>query len=287
MIEITKDILKKVYKKRPEETHKYDYGLVLVIGGSEFYSGAPALSALAAFRSGADMVRVLAPKRAADIIASFSPNLSAYPLKGNWLDGEDLSTVIEITKSSEIVSHGKTAVIIGNGMGRSEETKETILKYISEISIPIVIDADAIHAIAKKPEILAEKNCLVTPHSYEFFILTGKEIKNLPLEKRIKLIEESAKKLKTTILFKGKIDIISNGEKTALNRTGSPYLSKGGTGDTLAGICGGLMARGVDKFEAACAGAYINSKAGEIVAKKLKQGLLATDLVEAIPQVLV
>jgi NAD(P)H-hydrate epimerase len=76
MIKVTKQILKKVYRPRPAEIHKYDYGLLLVIGGGQFYSGSPALAAMAGFRSGVDMVQVLAPKRAADIIASFSPNLA-------------------------------------------------------------------------------------------------------------------------------------------------------------------------------------------------------------------
>jgi len=76
---INKTILKEIYQKRPLNSKKYDYGLLLVIGGSEFYSGSPALSALAAFRSGVDMVRIMAPKRAADIIASFNPNMAAYP----------------------------------------------------------------------------------------------------------------------------------------------------------------------------------------------------------------
>ena len=85
MQEVTKNILKKIYKVRPPESKKYDFGLLIVIGGSEFYSGSPALSAMAAFRAGVDMVRIIAPKRAADIIASFSPDLAAYPLEGKWL----------------------------------------------------------------------------------------------------------------------------------------------------------------------------------------------------------
>ena len=286
MIEVTKNILKNIYKERPADVRKYDFGLLLVIGGSEFYSGSPALSALAAFKSGVDMVRIIAPKRAADIIASFKPDLAAYPLEGKWLERKHLATLIGMTESAKTVARGNTAVVIGGGMGRSEEVQETILEYLSQVSVPAVIDADAIHALGKKPEIISGKNFLVTPHTYEFFVLTGKEIYQLPEQEKIKMVKAEAARLGTTILLKGKVDIISDGKEVALNKTGSPYLTKGGTGDTLAGICGALMARGIDPFTAAQAAAYINGKAGEIVAQRVKEGLLATELVEAIPEVL-
>jgi len=286
MIEVTKDILKNTYKPRPEDSKKYDCGLLIVIGGSDFYSGSPALSAMAAFKAGVDMVRIIAPKRAADIIASFSPNLAAYPLEGKWLNKTHLATLLAMTESAKAVARGNTAVVIGGGMGRSEEVQKAILDYLSEVSVPVVIDADAIHAIGKKPEIVSGKNFLITPHTYEFFVLTGKQVYQLSEEEKIKTVQEEAARLKTTILLKGPTDIISDGKEVALNRTGSPYMTKGGCGDTLAGICGALMARGLNPFTAAQAAAYINGKAGEVVAQREKEGLLATGLIEAIPEVL-
>jgi len=286
MLEVTKDILKDIYKERPRNIRKYDYGLLVVVGGSEFYSGSPALSAMAAFRAGVDMVRIIAPKRAADIIASFSPNLAAYPLEGKWLNKTHLSTLLAMTESAKAVARGNTAVVIGGGAGRSEETQKAILKYLEEVSVPVVIDADAIHALGKKPEIVSGRNFLITPHTYEFFVLTGKEIYKLSEEEKIKMVQTEAQRLHTTILLKGAIDIISDGKEVALNRTGSPFMTKGGCGDTLAGICGALMARGLSPFTAAQAAAYINGKAGEVVAQRVKEGLLATGLIEAIPEVL-
>ncbi|PIV12742.1 MAG: NAD(P)H-hydrate dehydratase [Candidatus Nealsonbacteria bacterium CG03_land_8_20_14_0_80_36_12] len=286
MLTVTKSILKEIYKKRPSAVMKYDYGLLLVIGGSQFYSGSPALSAMAAFRSGVDMVRILAPKRAADIIASFSPNLAAYPLKGDWLDQEDLSVLLEMTEGAKAVARGKTAVVIGGGMGRSKETQETILEYLSQIDIPAVIDADGIYALSRNLEIIKGKPFLITPHGYEFFVLTGQEVIGKSDKEKIEIVKAQAQRLQTTILLKGGIDIISDGKEVALNTTGSPYMGKGGTGDTLAGICGALMARGIEPFIVAQAAAYINGKAGEIVAARKKEGLLATDLIEAIPEVL-
>jgi NAD(P)H-hydrate epimerase len=286
MIKVTKNILKDIYKPRPLDAKKYDFGLLLVIGGSDFYSGSPALSAMAAFRSGVDMVRIIAPKRAADIIASFSPNLAAYPLEGKWLTKEHLATLISMTESAKVVSGGNTAVVIGGGMGRTEETQEAILEYLSQVQVPVVIDADAIHAIGKRPELISGKNFLITPHTYEFFVLTEKQVYKLPDKEKIKVVQEEAARLGTTILLKGKLDIISDGKEVAIGRVGTPYMSVGGCGDTLAGVCGALMARGANIFEAAQAGVYINGKAGEIAAKKLGEGMTATDLIEAIPEVL-
>ena len=286
MEEVTKNILKNIYPARPATVRKYDFGLLSVIGGSDFYSGSPALSALAAFRAGADMVRIVAPKRAADIIASFSPILAAYPLEGKWLTKEHLAVLLSMTESAKQVSGGKTAAVIGGGMGRTAETQEAILEYLSQIGVPAVIDADAIHAIAKNPEIISGKNFLITPHTYEFFILTGREVYELTDEEKIKAVQEEADKLQTTILLKGKLDIISNGKETAVNRTGTSYMTGGGCGDTLAGICGALLARGVNIFEAGQAGAYINGKAGEIAAKKFGEAMTVNDLIEAIPEVL-
>jgi NAD(P)H-hydrate epimerase len=286
MIEVTKNILKNIYKKRPSNVRKYDYGLLLVIGGSEFYSGSPALSALAAFRAGVDMVRIIAPKRAADIIASFTPDLAAYPLKGDWLTKEHLATLISMTESAKTVAMGKTAVVIGGGMGRSEETQEVILEYLSQVEVPAVIDADAIHALGKKPEIASGKPFLITPHAYEFFVLTKREIYRLPEEEKIKAVLEEANRLQTTILLKGPTDIISDGQNVALNKIGSPYMTVGGMGDTLAGIAGALIARGITPLEAGQAAAYINGMAGASAGKKLGESVTATDLIDEISNVL-
>jgi NAD(P)H-hydrate epimerase len=286
MIEVTKEILKKVYPRRPPVARKYDYGLLTIIGGSEFYSGSPALSALAAFRAGVDMIHIIAPKRAADIIASFTPDLAAYPLRGDWLTKEHVATLLSMVESAKEVSHEKTAVVIGGGLGRSEETQEAILDFLSQVQAPVVIDADAIHAVGKRPGLVSEKNLIATPHVYEFFVLTGREVANLSESEKIKAVQEEAKKLGITILLKGGVDIISDGKEVALSRTGSSYMTVGGTGDTLAGIAGALLARGTNPFDAVCAAAYINGLAGEIAAKKFGESLMATDLIAAIPEVL-
>jgi hydroxyethylthiazole kinase-like uncharacterized protein yjeF len=288
MKKITKSILKKAFSKRAKNKYfkKYDFGLLIVIGGSDFYSGSPALNAMAAFAAGVGMVRILAPKRAADIIASFSPNLAAYPLEGKWLEKKHLPILLEMTKSAQMVAEDKVAVVIGGGLGRSPETQEVILEYLKEIDVPVVIDADAIYAIVKNKEIIPKKKFVFTPHAYEFFVLTGRKVYQIHLKEQIQIVKEEAEKLKTIILLKGMPDIISDGNKVSLCYAGTPYMAVGGTGDTLAGICGALLARKVEPFLAVEAAAYLNARAGEIAAEKLKDSLTATDVIEAIPEVL-
>lgn len=288
MLQTDKDILKNIYKKRPKDAYfpKYSFGLLLIIGGGEFYSGSPALSALAAFNSGVDMVQIIAPQRAADIIASFSPDLAAFPLEGERLEKRHLATLLTFTESAKEVSGGNVAVLIGGGMGRSEETKDTILEYISQIDIPAVLDASAIHALGKNPTIVKGKPFLLTPHTFEFFVLTKKAIYKLSHSEKIKIVQEEAARFETTIFLKEKPDIISNGKEVVLNKSGSPYMSVGGTGDVLAGICGALLARNIEPFVAAQAAAYISGKAGEVAAERLKEGLLATEVIKSIPEVL-
>jgi len=286
MKKVEKNILKKIYSPRKGEAHKYDFGLLLVVGGGEFYTGSPALAALAAFRSGVDMVQILAPKRAADIIASFSPNLAAYPFKGDWFDEEDLPVLLSMTDRAKVVAKGKTAFVIGGGMGRSEETKRTIVRYLEQIDIKGVIDADGLHAVAKKKEVIKGKKFILTPHYFEFYILTSKNIAHLSLQDKANIVLKEAKKLGCVILLKGEKDIISDGKEVVINETGSPYLSVGGTGDTLAGICGSLLAQGVPPFLAAQGAAFLNGKAGERAAKNFGPSLTATDLIENLPFVL-
>lgn len=288
MVKIGRGILSSIFKKRKKDVYcrKYDFGLLLVIGGSDFYSGSPALSAMAAFKTGVDMVRIIAPQRAADIIASFSPNLAAYPLFGKLLEKKHLSTLLAMTKSAQAVSRGNVAVVIGGGAGRSKETQEVIREYLKKVSVPVVIDADAIHALNKNSQLIKGKPFLITPHLYEFLVLTGRDIHGKSHEEKAKAVKEEARRLQTTILLKEKPDVISDGKDIAFNNTGSPYMSVGGTGDTLAGICGALLARKISPFIAAQAAVYISGKAGEIAAEKEKEGLLATDVIKSIPEVL-
>ncbi|NIO44159.1 MAG: NAD(P)H-hydrate dehydratase [Candidatus Aenigmarchaeota archaeon] len=271
-------ILKKIYGKRDIWSHKGQFGRLVAISGSKRHTGSPCFLGLAAYRAGCDLVYMVAPKRAADVAANFSPNLITEPLEGDKLIKKHIDKIISLIKEVRA-----TAVAIGPGLWREKETLDTINELIKKINLPMVIDADAIRAVARKNEVL-KRNCVLTPHADEFRALTGIMVKNL--KERKKFVKEFAKKLNCVIVLKGHVDVISNGNKIFLNKTGTPYMTKGGCGDTLTGICGALLARGINTFDSACAAAYINGKAGELASKKYKQGLLATDLIGNIPKVI-
>ena len=146
---ITKSILKEIYKKRKRWCHKYDFGNLLVIGGSKLYSGSPAFNALAAYRAGVDLVTIIAPERAANIIATFSPDLITYPVKGEYFEEKHLKEVFDVISTSQF-----NACVIGGGLGRNKKTRKFVIKFLQEIEIPCVIDADAIYAISEKKDVL-------------------------------------------------------------------------------------------------------------------------------------
>ncbi|HOA47516.1 MAG TPA: NAD(P)H-hydrate dehydratase [Candidatus Pacearchaeota archaeon] len=289
---INDSILKKVYQPRPENTHKYDFGYLLIIGGSHLYTGAPALIAMAALRAGIDLSFVIAPQRAADIIASFSPNLIAYPLKGQDLGYQHLSSLISLTESAKRASRGKIAVAIGGGIGRDEKTQKLVNEYLLRIDIPAVIDADALYAVSRyyhpfpSKDIFQGKKFLLTPNTHEFFILSGIDISKMSLEEKSQVVKDFAQKENITVLLKEEPDIISDGENIFLNNTGCPEMSVGGTGDTLTGICGCFLSQQIEPIIAASAGAYLHGKAGEIAKEQLGAGLLATDIIESVPKVI-
>ena len=276
---VNASLIKKIYKKREEWCHKYDFGSLLIIGGSKFYSGSIIFNALSAYRAGCDLVTIVAPKRAADIAASYKPDIIAYPLNCDYFSIDVLPEVLDLTKN-------KTAIVIGGGMTKSEKVVEFVLEFLKKVNLPCAIDADAIYAVSRDLKVLKENHVLL-PHAYEFYLLSKAKVEN-NVKDRIKKIKNfiDENKIKSIILLKGHYDVIVQENKIAINKTGSVYMTKGGTGDTLAGICGALLARNVNPFDAACASAFINGKAGEYAAKKYKESLMASDLIEEIPNVL-
>lgn len=268
---------------RPRESHKGDFGKVLVVGGSAHYSGAPALVALASYRTGVDLVKLLVPSVIAPSIRSFSPDLivRSYP--------EDFFTEEMVEIARELLDWS-TVVAIGPGLGPLEKTKKGTLELIREIvkkRIPMVIDADALKALQGELEMIKGTRTILTPHFGEYQILTSQEFKTSPtLLEKIKNVEKFAADYDLTILLKGPEDVISDGKRIKINWTGTPAMTVGGTGDVLTGICSALIANNkISPFDAACCGAFINGRAGEFAIGDLAGNhLLATDLIEYIPQ---
>jgi len=271
-------ILKKIYKKREAWVHKHDFGNLLVIGGSKLYPTTPILVALAAYRAGVDWVTIAAPEEASKIIAGYSPNLMVHLFRGEFLSKEVIEELVKISEKRD-------AIEIGGGLTRDEKVLEAIFEYLKRINKPVVIDDDAIYAFAKFKNELKGKNFVLTPHSYEFFILSGVKVGN-SINERIDAVKNFAKEYSVTVLLKGHVDVISDGERVAVNTSGSTAMTKAGFGNTLAGILSAYLARKVDSFTAACAAAFVNGKAGELASKKLSEGILPTDLIEFIPEVI-
>lgn len=252
-----------------------------LICGSERHTGSACFAGMAAYRAGTDLVYVIAPERAADVAANFSPVLMTTPLPGPMFEEKHVDEVVKAL--AEVKA---TAVLIGPGLWRAGKTLEAIIHLLGQISLPTVLDADAIRAVGQHRDSPRPDKCIFTPHAEEFRQLTGIGV-NEQLVARMKSVETEAKRLGSTILLKGHVDVISDGRKTLLNRTGTSYMTKGGLGDTLAGICAAYLARRVDSLTAACAGAYVNGKAGEIVSKRYGESLLPTDLIDSIHQAII
>ena len=271
--------LSKIYPPRPDWVHKGNYGSVLVVCGSKLYTGAATLAAVSALRAGADLVTVCAPQRAADAASHFLPALMTFPLKGDSLATRNVADILDTAHVRRINS-----AVIGCGLGRKVTTFAAIYKLVSKLTIPMVLDADALRAIAAKPEVVFGHQVVLTPHAGELAILLAQS--RLPDDFEAKLVaaKQAAHKYHAVVLLKGFVDIVTDGATTITNNSGTPLMTKGGFGDTLAGIVGALLARGVGLLEAAHAAAYINGKAGELAAERRGEGLVASDIFDYIPK---
>src|SRR3989344_473956 len=272
--------LSKIYPSRPDWVHKGNYGSVLVVCGSKFYSGSATLAAVSAVRSGADLVTVVSPQRAADVASHTLPDLITYPLRGDYLTSSHVNEIIDVAHVRKINS-----VVLGCGLGRAAITLTAIRRLIKKFTVPMVLDADALLALSQKSEVGEGKHLVLTPHAGELSVLLRGETVGIEFEKRMEQAKKAAKKYKSIVLLKGYIDIITDGEMAVTNNSGSPQMTKGGFGDTLAGIVGSLLGRGVGLFEAAHFGAYINGMAGQMAADYYGEGVAASDIFGYIPKV--
>lgn len=259
------------------DSHKGDNGRVLIIGGGP-YTGAPALAGMGAFGIKVDLVHIATPARSYIPIASYSPNFIVHRLGGKVLTKELVPQLKDLTKKAD-------AVLIGPGLGDANETMEAARNFVRGCDKPLVIDADAIGAVAKDLSVLKGKVGVITPHSGEFAKLSGK-LPPQDYEARIGPAMELARSIGMTVLLKGRIDVIADGERAKLNRTGNAGMSVGGTGDVLAGEVLGLMSRGVQPFEAARIAAFVNGVAGDLAYEESGFSLLATQVAELVPAAL-
>jgi len=267
--------------RRSPQAHKGDYGRLLVIGGDETFSGAPALVALAAYRTGTDLVFVAAPEKTSLAISSISPNLITLKLPGQNLTSKHVPALREhIVRAS--------AVAVGPGLGANPKTISAvrrILTLVRQLKRPLLVDADALKAVGVIRSRVFHNSTVLTPHAGEFSTIAGKA-PSIDLSVRSEEVKAIANRSGGITLLKGDTDVISDGTVVKLNRTGNPGMTVGGTGDVLSGIISGLLAQGIDAFRAAVAGAFISGACGDLAEEELGYHLTPTDILEHIPKVM-
>jgi len=269
--------VKKFIPERKANSRKGDNGKVVVIGGSYIYHGAPILSSLAALRTGADLVYTCIPKINAQSTRAISPNLIVIPLVDSKL------TRGAVNKLLGQIPNDIDSATIGMGLAIQDiHALKVLVKSLLDRDVRISLDASAL--VSYILPFISGKNVVVTPHSGEFKRLFG-VIPSDSLKERIKNVEKFAKENSVIVLLKGATDIISDGNKTFLNPKKTPAMTVGGTGDVLSGIVVGLLGRNRNAFESASAAAYINGLAGKMIQKKFGLHMVATDLIEVIPNV--
>lgn len=268
---LNEKIIRASYRKRDNWSHKGNFGKVLVVGGSDEYTGSPAIVALSALRAGADIARIIAPRRAADVCAGFSPEIITKALDGDVLDQ---NAFLEIKKAAEKCN----VIAVGNGIKTGEPQSLLVNQILRDINKKIVLDADGIKAADRE---LLGKNVLITPNSNEFRLMFGEDPAK-DVERRAGQVYKKAGEFNVTILLKGHVDVISDGERTFINKTNSVYMTKGGTGDSLAGIAAAMICQNNSLVDAAAAAAFINGYTGRYVAKKERESFSVMHLIDGI-----
>ncbi|MCK9151433.1 NAD(P)H-hydrate dehydratase [Methanobacterium alcaliphilum] len=264
-------------KKRDENAHKGANGRVLVVGGSHDYTGAPALAAMASLHLGADIVIVACPESASIPIKSYSPDLIVRSFPGDYINLDMVEPIIEM-------SHKVDCVLIGCGVGDKPQTEEALnllVEKLVELNKTMVLDADALKLVEKE-KIKNVENLTLTPHSAEFksFFKNQDSIILFDLHEKITAFQSVSQQIKGTVLLKGKMDMIFQGQKFRLNKTGSPGMTVGGTGDCLAGLVSALMAQGHSSFDSACLAAFINGMAGELAEREYGYQFTASEMLK-------
>ena len=266
--------------QRSSDAHKGDSGRLLAIGGSDVFSGAPALVSLAALRTGVDIVYLAAPSRTARAISSMSPDLITVKLEGEYLNPKNIEALKPYIEKVD-------AVVLGPGLGVEPETEKFVkecINVVEKAGKPLLLDADGLKAFGSFKRAL-KVPLVLTPHVGEYAVLTGRKLSN-NLQDNVYEVQKTARELDAVVLLKGPVDVVCSGSNFKFNFTGNAGMTVGGTGDVLSGVVGALLSQKVEPFEAAVAGAYVNGAAGDFVASTVGYHMIATDLLPWIPTVL-
>ena len=278
-MQLTHEDILNILPDRKADSHKGDYGKILLLCGSRGFTGAAALAAMGALRSGAGLVYVGVPESIYAIEAVKLTEAIVFPLPEE--DGKlSFAAIPAIRKYLQTMD----AVLIGCGLGISTGTMAVLDAVLRESKGPVVVDADGITMLATCPELVKDRQnpTILTPHEGEFRRL------NVAIEEeRLTGAMIAAKELGCIMLRKGHETVITDGKEYYINPTGNPGMAVGGCGDVLAGILVSLLGQGIEPLKAATCAAWLHGAAGDRCAQKLGQyGMLPTDMAAELPYLL-
>lgn len=259
----------KALPKRPANAHKGDYGHVLVIGGDYGYPGAPVLAALGALRVGAGLVT----------LASHADHLLGL----NAAHPEIMCTAIDSPAALNTLLAKATTVVLGPGIGRTSWS-ENIYTTVANTTLPLVLDADGLFFLAQKPTQNLKR--IITPHPGEAARLLHQP-QSIQEGLRINALQDLITQYGSTVVLKGAGTLVgSPGTTIGICTAGNPGMASGGMGDLLSGVIGGLIAQGLDLDSAARLGVCAHAKAGDMAAQQGQRGIIATDLLQPLKQLM-
>jgi len=266
---------------RRRESHKGDYGRVLLLCGSEGLTGAARLAAKAALRTGSGLVYLGVPEKIYPIIAAGAGSEIVFPLPCDEAGRLCMAALPAITARLPEMD----AVLLGPGLGRSEELTRLVQAVLSVCRAPLVLDADGINAAAPHIDVLRGCACpvVLTPHDGEFLRLGGAPRAADRTQEAMRLADRTH----AVLLLKGSRTVITDGLNVYVNHTGNPGLAAGGSGDVLTGLLTGLLAQGVEPFAACCCAVWLHGRAGDLAAEeKGHRGMTPADMIEKLPYAL-
>ncbi len=282
---VEKEILRACFRKRKRESHKGNYGHLFIIAGSLGKTGAAALAARAAYKTGAGLVTVGTPRTCLPIVARSMMELMTEPLAETGektISSEALPRVLDLIE-------GKDALLIGPGISTQESTCQLVWNLIPKIRKPLVIDADGLNILSQKRALLKKlpKPAILTPHPGEFARLLGLTIPEV-LKGRLDLVPSFARKYGIILVLKGYRTLVGAPDgRVFINPTGNPGMATGGTGDVLSGMIGSLMMQQKDTLMAALAAVYLHGLSGDLASRRVgERAVVAGDLIRFLPQAL-
>ena len=270
---------------RPKDAHKGTFGTAVVLAGSLGLTGAAYLSATAAARTGAGLVRLLVADTIYPILATKCTEVMATPVPEVAPGVVGHPAYDSILRQLDATEVG----VIGPGLGRDSSTWRLVVDLAMRANCPLVIDADGLNALADSPRSKGRlgKHRVLTPHPGEMARLTGKAAEVINAD-RTAAARKAAREWGAIVVLKGARTVVAHPDgRVSEDPHEVPALASGGTGDVLSGIIGGLIAQGSDPFAAAVTGVYVHAAAGRRIAERIgESGLLASDLLPEIPQVM-